>query len=100
MQCQYGSTVSRRERPLVAESGPSILWILGYLNDRFGEKRTFRNIPKIFTKLTNLERPLYAQKRTFGRSYRWHLAVRGGPSLQASSSAGGLKSVHGNHYEE
>jgi len=52
------------ERPLVAESGPSILWILGHLNVRFGEKRTFRNIPKIFTKLTNLERPLSARKRT------------------------------------
>ena len=30
------------ERPLVAESGPSIRRLFGYLNDRFGEKRTFR----------------------------------------------------------
>jgi len=52
------------EWPLLAESGPSILWILGHLNVRFGEKRTFRNIPKIFAKLTNLERPLYAPNRT------------------------------------
>jgi len=66
MQCQYGSAVSRRERPLLAESGPSILWILGHLNVRFGEKRTFENIPKIFTKLTTLGRPLSAQKRPLG----------------------------------
>jgi hypothetical protein len=52
------------ERLLLAESGPSILWILGHLNVRFGEKRTFRNIPKIFAKLTNLERPLYAPNGT------------------------------------
>ena len=50
----------------LAESGPSILWILGHLNVRFGEKRTFRNISKIFTKLTNLERPLSARNRTLG----------------------------------
>ena len=43
----------------MAESGPYFRLILTDLNVRFGEKRTFRNIPKIFTKLTNLERPLY-----------------------------------------
>ncbi len=31
------------------------MWILEHLNVRFGEKRTFRNIPKIFTKLTNMD---------------------------------------------
>ncbi len=35
------------KRPLVAESGPSILWNLGHLNVRFGEKRTlFLGRPK------------------------------------------------------
>jgi hypothetical protein len=33
---------------------------------RFREKRTFREQPRIFTKLTNLERPLSAKKRTLG----------------------------------
>ena len=36
-----GGILSLLRRPLVAESGPSILWILGHLNVRFGEKRTF-----------------------------------------------------------
>ncbi len=66
LKAKVPSGIANRERPLMAESGPSILWILGHLNVRFGEKRTFRNIPKIFTKLTNLERPLYPRKRTFG----------------------------------
>jgi len=66
LEAEIGAGNELVERPEMAESGPSILWILGHLNVRFGEKRTFRNIPKIFTKLTNLERPLYAKKRTFG----------------------------------
>jgi len=42
MQCQYGSTVSRRERPLLAESGPYYRRIFGFKRVRFGEKRTLR----------------------------------------------------------
>jgi hypothetical protein len=54
------------ERPLLAESGPCKLEFRCGKSVRFGEKRTFRNIPKIFTKLTNLERPLSTQKRPLG----------------------------------
>jgi hypothetical protein len=36
------------------------------LNVRFWEKRTSRDQPRIFTKLTNLERPLSTRKRPFG----------------------------------
>ena len=32
--------VTVAKRPLLAESGPSILWILGHLNVRLREKRT------------------------------------------------------------
>ncbi len=63
---KVGVVIDVNERPLLAESGPSKSSKFTYLNVRFWEKRTFRNIPKIFTKLTNLERPLSAQKRTFG----------------------------------
>ncbi len=35
MQCQNGSTVSRRERPLMAESGLSFLLNFNDLNDCF-----------------------------------------------------------------
>ncbi len=37
--------VTVAKRPLVAESGPSILWILGHLNVRFREKRTLGSWP-------------------------------------------------------
>jgi hypothetical protein len=48
----------------MAESGPSKSPDFAHLNVRFGEKRTFLNIPKIFTKLTILERPLSARNRS------------------------------------
>jgi len=51
------------ERPLLAESGPLFSPFSSDLNVRYWEKRTFRNNPKFFTKLTNLERPLSARKR-------------------------------------
>ncbi len=78
-------------RPLMAESGPSILWILGHLNVRFREKQTFRNIPKIFTKLTNLERPLLPSeadiklilvKRSANDPKRTVTDIKGEPSSQ------------------
>jgi hypothetical protein len=49
--------------PLLAESGPLFSPFSSDVNVRYGEKRSFRNDPKIFTILTNLERPLSTRKR-------------------------------------
>jgi len=45
----HGRGVMVTERPLVAESGPSISHFFGYLNVRFREKRTLKPLAVKFT---------------------------------------------------
>jgi hypothetical protein len=48
----------------MAENGPSKSPDFSDLNVRYWEKRTFPEPSELFTKLTSLERPLSAPKRT------------------------------------
>ncbi len=55
LEAEIGAGNELVERPEMAESGPSILWILGHLNVRFGEKRTLSpRLPKLNRKTSAL----------------------------------------------